>query len=337
MKQLFVLILVLASMAASAQKDNAETLKEAMALQSQGQLTQSNQKLTDLYALRYMTDYVSWQLATNYYNIGNYKKAERFANEAMTEGSHYVLQAGIIKAMSLGMRNKPDQELQLLQRLAEHFPNEASSHFSLGICLWNNNQTQSANAELHKAILLDKANPSMHLRIAYINNAQQLYIQAFLAYYTYLFTNPVTYGKQTIITLSEIMNQRNVNPIIDIKTANDALLTKEDNDLIWAMLFLKELKTCETDSESGLPDVDNFVDNSRKLIKSVCESIEEKQGFYEEFYVNFFQKLLKDNMLDAFLYYCLIDTYQDDLNSAIPGISKEKMESFADWLEVNFN
>ncbi|MBR4326916.1 MAG: hypothetical protein IKP73_15470, partial [Bacteroidales bacterium] len=158
------------------------------------------------------------------------------------------------------------------------------------------------------------------------------YIHAFLAYYMYLFTNPVTYGKETILALNDLMSRRDVNSIIDEKTTNPSQLTKEDNDLIWGMLFINELKTSATDSESGLPDVNNFVNNSKSLITSICQSIEEKKGFYEEFYVNFYDKILKSNMLEVFLYYCLANAYPD-INTAIPGMSKEKMDAFADWLE----
>ena len=286
------------------QKENAKTLKEAIALQSEGKLAESNQKLTDLYALHFMEDYVCWQLSNNYYRIGDIKKAERFANEAMGEGSKYVLQAGIIKSMCLGIRKQPDEQLQLLERLAVAYPNEA------------------------------KANPTMHILIATLNNDKQLYIHAFLAYYMYLFTNPVTYGKETILALNDLMSRRDVNSIIDEKTTNPSQLTKEDNDLIWGMLFINELKTSTTDSESGLPNVNNFVNNSKSLITSICQSIEEKKGFYEEFYVNFYDKILKSNMLDVFLYYCLANAYPD-INTAIPGMSKEKMDAFADWLEGN--
>lgn len=286
------------------QKENAKTLKEAIALQSEGKLAESNQKLTDLYALHFMEDYVCWQLSNNYYRIGDIKKAERFANEAMGEGSKYVLQAGIIKSMCLGIRKQPDEQLQLLERLAVAYPNEA------------------------------KANPTMHILIATLNNDKQLYIHAFLAYYMYLFTNPVTYGKETILALNDLMSRRDVNSIIDEKTTNPSQLTKEDNDLIWGMLFINELKTSATDSESGLPDVNNFVNNSKSLITSICQSIEEKKGFYEEFYVNFYDKILKSNMLEVFLYYCLANAYPD-INTAIPGMSKEKMDAFADWLEGN--
>lgn len=286
------------------QKENAKTLKEAIALQSEGKLAESNQKLTDLYALHFMEDYVCWQLSNNYYRIGDIKKAERFANEAMGEGSKYVLQAGIIKSMCLGIRKQPDEQLQLLERLAVSYPNEA------------------------------KANPTMHILIATLNNDKQLYIHAFLAYYMYLFTNPVTYGKETILALNDLMSRRDVNSIIDEKTTNPSQLTKEDNDLIWGMLFINELKTSATDSESGLPDVNNFVNNSKSLITSICQSIEEKKGFYEEFYVNFYDKILKSNMLEVFLYYCLANAYPD-INTAIPGMSKEKIDAFADWLEGN--
>ncbi|MBO7568681.1 MAG: hypothetical protein J6T60_16460 [Bacteroidales bacterium] len=310
MKRLLVVILIFTATIAAAQeptknqKENAKTLKEAIALQSEGKLAESNQKLTDLYALHFMEDYVCWQLSNNYYHIGDIKKAERFAGEAMGEGSKYVLQAGIVKALCLGIRKQPEEQLQLLERLAVAYPNEA------------------------------KANPTMHILIATLNNDKQLYIHAFLAYYMYLFTNPVTYGKETILALNDLMSRRDVNTIIDEKTANDSQLTKEDNDLIWGMLFINELKTSATDSESGLPDVDNFVNNSKLLLTSICESIDEKKGFYEEFYVNFYDKLLKANMLEVFLYYSLADTYPD-INTAIPGMTKEKMDAFADWLEGN--
>ncbi|MBQ4407015.1 MAG: hypothetical protein II852_08400 [Bacteroidales bacterium] len=310
MKRLLVVIFILMATIAAAQeptknqKENAKTLKEAIALQSEGKLAESNQKLTDLYALHFMEDYVCWQLSNNYYRIGDIKKAERFANEAMGEGSKYVLQAGIIKSMCLGIRKQPDEQLQLLERLAVAYPNEA------------------------------KANPTMHILIATINNDKQLYIHAFLAYYMYLFTNPVTYGKETILALNDLMSRRDVNSIIDEKTTNPSQLTKEDNDLIWGMLFINELKTSATDSESGLPDVNNFVNNSKSLITSICQSIEEKKGFYEEFYVNFYDKILKSNMLEVFLYYCLANAYPD-INTAIPGMTKEKMDAFADWLEGN--
>ena len=310
MKRLLVVIFILMATIAAAQeptknqKENAKTLKEAIALQSEGKLAESNQKLTDLYALHFMEDYVCWQLSNNYYRIGDIKKAERFANEAMGEGSKYVLQAGIIKSMCLGIRKQPDEQLQLLERLAVSYPNEA------------------------------KANPTMHILIATLNNDKQLYIHAFLAYYMYLFTNPVTYGKETILALNDLMSRRDVNSIIDEKTTNPSQLTKEDNDLIWGMLFINELKTSATDSESGLPDVNNFVNNSKSLITSICQSIEEKKGFYEEFYVNFYDKILKSNMLEVFLYYCLANAYPD-INTAIPGMSKEKIDAFADWLEGN--
>ena len=310
MKRLFVVIFILMATIAAAQeptknqKENAKTLKEAIALQSEGKLAESNQKLTDLYALHFMEDYVCWQLSNNYYRIGDIKKAERFANEAMGESSKYVLQAGIIKSMCLGIRKQPDEQLQLLERLAVAYPNEA------------------------------KANPTMHILIATLNNDKQLYIHAFLAYYMYLFTNPVTYGKETILALNDLMSRRDVNSIIDEKTTNPSQLTKEDNDLIWGMLFINELKTSTTDSESGLPNVNNFVNNSKSLITSICQSIEEKKGFYEEFYVNFYDKILKSNMLEVFLYYCLANAYPD-INTVIPGMSKEKMDAFADWLEGN--
>ena len=112
MKRFLVVILILTATIAAAQeptknqKENAQTLKEAIALQNAGNLDESNQKLTDLYALHFMEDFVCWQLSSNYYRLGDIKKAERFADQAMRDGNKYVLQAGVIKAMCLGIRNQ---------------------------------------------------------------------------------------------------------------------------------------------------------------------------------------------------------------------------------------
>ena len=307
MKRFLVVILILTATIAAAQeptknqKENAQTLKEAIALQNAGNLVESNQKLTDLYALHFMEDFVCWQLSSNYYRLGDIKKAERFADQAMRDGNKYVLQAGVIKAMCLGIRNQKSEQLYLLERLAKAFTSEA------------------------------KANPTIHLLFATLNNERQLYIHAFLAYYMHLFTAPAN-GKETVIAINDLMNRRDINSVIEEKTANDTKLTKEDSDLIWGMLLITELKTCATDSESGLPDVDNFVENSKTLITSICKSIEDCKGFYEEFYVAFYQKLIKDDMLDAFLYYSLANTYPE-IGGTIQGMTKEKMTGFADWLE----
>ena len=306
MKTLFVVVFCILAKLIYAQ-DNApdknKMLQEAIALQNDGKITESNKIFSALYAMHYMTDYVCYNMASNYYRLKDYKRAERFANEAASDGSEYILQATLVKAACMDVNNQKDKALDLLIEVARKFKN--------------------------------KATPTLHLRIAYCNNEKQLYIHAFLAYYMCLFMQHQTHGAQLVGIINQIMNTHDVNNIIDEKTALDSKLTKEDSELIWAMLFLKELTPCNVNQDSKLPNMEIFVENSKSLLTNICESIDEKNGFYEEYYVNFFDKILKDNMIDEFLYYCLVDTYPN-IGEVIENMTSNKMNEFADWLEKNF-
>lgn len=306
MKTLFVVVFCVLTNLLYAQDNNTDKnkmLQEAIALQNDGKISESNKIFSALYAMHYMTDYVCYNMASNYYKLKDYKRAERFANEAATDGSGYILQATLVKSDCMYANNQKDIALQLLTEVAQKYKNIAT--------------------------------PQLHLRIAHYNNEKQLYIHAFLAYYMCLFIQHQTHGTQLIGIINQIMNTHDVNNIIDEKTALDSKLTKEDCDLIWAMLFLKDLTQCSINQDTKLPEMQIFVENSKSLITNICESIDDKTGFYEEYYINFYNKILKDNMIDEFLYYCLVDTYPN-IGDVIENMTSNKMNSFADWLEKNF-
>jgi predicted nuclease of restriction endonuclease-like (RecB) superfamily len=104
---------------------------------------------------------------------------------------------------------------------------------------------------------------------------------------------------------------------------------------ILEFLNLKDYPTLrETDIETGL--ISNLQDFMLELGKGFCFVARQKRMRYddEDFYVDFYAKLMENNMLDTFLYYCLIKIYPN-VSEEIKGVTKEKMLEFAKVLEEN--
>ena len=101
------------------------------------------------------------------------------------------------------------------------------------------------------------------------------------------------------------------------------------------MFFLTDLEKISLND--SLPNLQKFVKNSRRFLEDVAVIglTHRKTGyFYEDFYVDFFAKLMENNLLDTFLYYCLIKIYPN-VSEEIHGVTKEKMLKFAEILEDN--
>jgi hypothetical protein len=120
-----------------------------------------------------------------------------------------------------------------------------------------------------------------------------------------------------------------------MKTAREETLTKEQRDLIWAMMFFSDMKKIKF-SDDGLPQMDTFIENSEKLLIDIVDGVgETTNGFYEDFYLSFFRNIIKNNFLDTFLYYALVNVYPQ-INSVITSVSRDKMSKFADFLSIEW-
>lgn len=334
MKKILTICLILLSFSALAQTSE-EKMKLAMQLAEEGKFNESNKHLIDLYSTNYMRDLVCYNLSVNYFNMKNYIKAEKFATESIKMNSSYALQATVIKGKCLSINRKYYDEEELYQKMIQKYPKEFLLHNLLGYNYIKQSKTDKAEEEFQKSVKLNPFGSEAHLALGNINKDKELLINSLLCYYYFLMTEPnTTRTLEFVRKIGEEMNFKETDRVIAQKTAKPENLSKEENDLIWAMLFINSLKTTKLTDENKIPEMKTFVENSKSLITNITESIETFEGFYEEFYVQFFSKMLKDNMLNEFLYYSLINIYED-LSESIHGVTKDKMLKFADFLETN--
>lgn len=336
MKKLLTFALIFLSFSVLAQNNREEYIKKAIQLADEGKLEESNKLFIDLYPSNDLHDLVCYNLSVNYFNLNNFARAEKYATECLNLKSGYMMQAAIIKGKCLNKRGLLADEANLYKKMIEKYPKEFIYHNLLARNLVMQKQGDKAEQELQESIKLNMFGSEAHLELGNVNNERQLYIHSLLSYYFFLMTEPKTYRTREIIAkIAEIMNFGEVDRVIAEKTANPEKLSKEDNDLIWSLLLINNLKKVRTDKDTDLPEMKVFVDNSIDIIKNIVESVENPEGFYEEFYVEFFRKVLEHYNLDGLLYYSLVDVYEN-IAEAIPGVTKTKMENLANFLSANY-
>lgn len=316
------------------QENLASTLKIAVNLSDEGKFKESNDKLISLLQKDYMKDLVSYNLSVNYFKLKDYAKAQKYAQSVMDMNSDYSLHASVILGKCLNISKKYVEERKAYDRAAQKFPNEYLPHYCKAKSFSDEKKTAEAYQSYIEAIKRYNFGADLHFDLAQTLYDDELYIHSALAYCFFMLTEPKSARTALAINkLTNIMNVKDADRIIAQKTAKQA--PPQDEDLISSLLFINGLQKIQIPQNQILPPAEPFVKNLKSLLKDVSESITERNGFYEDFYVTFFDNLLKSNMIDEYLYFVLNAQY-DDIQDIIPSMSRERLMKFAEWLQNYF-
>ena len=241
-----------------------------------------------------MLDLVSYYISANYYAQKEYAKAIKFASKSIKLSDSYAVKAALVKGKSLNQIQKLFEEEDFYRQMINKFPDEFSLHNFLVTNLLQRKLYDKAEDELKKSVHLNKFGWFAHLKLGDLNADNQLFIHAVMCYYYFIFTDNKTSRTQEIVKkIAEIMNFNEFDRIISMKTAREETLTKEQRDLIWAMMFFSDMKKIKF-SDDGLPQMKTFIENSEKLLTDIVSGVgETPNGFYEDFYISFFRNIIK--------------------------------------------
>lgn len=333
-----LLIIILFAMAGKTfcqgQENLASTLKIAVNLSDEGKFKESNDKLITLLQKDYMKDLVSYNLSVNYFKLKDYAKAQKYAQSVMDMNSDYSLHASVILGKCLNISKKYIEERKAYNCAAQKFPNEYLPYYCKAKSFTDEKKNNEAYLSYIEAIKRYNFGADLHFDLAKTLYNDELYIHSALAYCFFMLTEPKSARTALVINkLTTIMNVNDADRIIAQKTAkqNDP----KDEDLISSLLFINGLQKIQIPQNQILPPVEPFIKNLKSLLKDVSESITERNGFYEDFYVKFFDNMLKDNMIDEYLYFVLNAQY-DDIQEFIPNMTRDSLIHFADWLQKYF-
>lgn len=338
MRTIIILCLMAFSMMANAQTVE-DKMKLALKLQNEKEYGKSNKQLLDLYSTNDLKELVCLNLAKNYLAIGNYKNAEKYAYECVLQKGEYDKDASIILGNVYHQDGKIEEEEKLYLEMLAKYPK--NYNLNLYLSMLYSEQSNKANLTgkcFYKTIKCDPLNRYGHYVLAHYEEQSRHYIQSILSYYFQLMISPHENGVKKIQKL--IDSNRNVTDALQESLYDQSEEVSEtDMQLYWAMAFLPEYSGCERDEETQLPDAECFIENSRELIIKICESATcnrvEEERTHSDFYLDFFQNLLKNDLLDEFLYYTLFKTYPD-IMYYFDEMSSDRLMEFANFLEKYF-
>jgi len=339
MRAFILLILIFFSMNAKSQTVE-EKFRLALQLQADKEYGKSNKHLIDLYSTNDMKDLVCLNLAKNYLAIGNCKQAEKYASECIDLKSEYGKEAAIVKGTVLHQEGRVEEEEKLYIDMLSKYPNDYNINLYLAM-LYSEKPDNSLTAgkQFYKTIKCNPVNRAAHFLASQYEQESRHYIQCLLADYFQLMISP---NPQSVKKIQALLTRtRNVRDAMqDVIYNNDTTASETDIQLYWAMAFLSDLEKCDVVQESQLDDPECFIENTRNLIIKICESATCKETkdewTHSDFYLDFFNKVLKNDLLDEFMYFSLIKSYPD-IDDYIYGISKEKLTEFASFLDNYFN
>lgn len=335
MRAFILLLVIFFSMTAKSQTVE-EKMRLALQLQEQKEYAKSNKHLIDLYSTNDLKELVCLNLAKNYFEIGNCKMAKKYASECIAGKGQYSKEAAIIKGSVLNKEKNYDEEEKLYNEILKLFPNDYDILYCQAVRI-SEQRPNEAGVEFYKTIKSNPLNRGMHWVIAEFEESRRHYAQCLLAEYFQMLTAP---NIQSIKRIDRITKNRGIKDAMQqVLYSSDTITGKTENELFWAMAFIPDLEKCEISEDTQLPDAECFIDNCHEFLEKVCQSVttnkNENERSSSDFYVDFFNNLLSNNMLDEYLYFVMIGAYTD-INDYIPNMSKDRMNRFADFLEEYF-
>ena len=330
---LLIIFSVLFAVNLKAQTDE-EVLKDAIALADAAKYEESNKMLLSLYQKDYSKYLTGYNIALNFYMLKNIKQAQKYANEVVNANCEYSLQASVVLGRCYNINKKYKEEQNLYKTMAKKYPNEEMPFYCLGQSYIDQKNFQAAEKEFIHGLEIRFLSANTHFKLAEVNNSQELYIQSMLVGYFFLLSE--SNSARSLIVINDIFTAMNISDIDQVIARKEAVaeqLSQEDRDLVSAMLFINDLKKSNLDETTKLPKPEVFIANSSELLKNIVETCNNDAGFYEKHYVKFFNSLINDGFLDAFLFCATSSITNKDASTYFPNLTDKKMNEFVEWLK----
>ena len=334
MKTLFLptlLALLLAAPAVS-QTPLVDLVKQGIELHDAGQYEQALAKYKQALKLDTKSPLVHYELGYTYFAMGNYKLAVKHADKAMKNPQNLGAQIYLLKANALDESGQSKKAVAEYREAIKRFPEENMLYFNLGVALYKLKELAGAETAFQNSIQLKLGHASSHFYLGLLKLEQDQRAQGILPLYFFLLLEPDTKRSgAAFLQLKKAFNRgvdRQDEKNISISLTTGGLESEfAAADLYISLLSAQGLM----EEEAVLSEEARFAKNTEELLTMLVGMGEDKEGFWWDVYVAFFDILLGEGHAEAFSYY--ISMSQGEAVSEWNEANKDKMEVFYAWLE----
>ena len=204
------------------------------------------------------------------------------------------------------------------------FPMNYLLQFNKGLTYERVEEFDKAVEEYKKTLALNPFHNSSHIRLAIISQKEGKLTQATLSMLTYLVLNPETDGGLEVLeVLNTYLSEKPVYDPVGVVFSKKGDDFSEIDELLKAQVALNKKYQFESDVDFAL------IRQSHALL-SLLKDYEPDGGFYDEFYVPFFQELMETKNFSGFSYFIASSSTNESVRKTIFKHDKE-LKTFADW------
>lgn len=291
------------------------------------------------YKMDKKSELACYQLALTQLALHDDQKAAMYSYKVIERNEEYKEDAYLINGSAWENLGRTEKARRIYKEALKIYPDNYLLSYNLALSFFNDGKYDKAQEYVVRAIESYPAHASSHLLLSYIMFDKGERVQSMLPLYYFLLLEQDSDRSETAYELlGSLWNQG-----VRTKGQRDIQLVEAGfkyNDFASVELAVSMIKASESMAKEGnnLSDTSNsllvkFANNSKVFFKILKDESEDKEGFWWDFYVNFFSKIDKNDLTEPFSYFISSCRYNSDVLLWMSD-NHQEFQRFTSWMEV---
>jgi len=334
-KLLFIILMLAVSIGLFAQSDEDKILalvKEGVIHHDSKEYEKAIQKYKEALEIDKKSTLANYELAMTYSEIGKYPEALKYADKVIKRKDEHLIAAYMIKGNVLDDLGKTSASIKLFKQAISETEGHYLLHYNLGINYFKKGELDQASQEMINAIKLNSNHASSHLYLALAEKRKGNVVRSLLPIYYYLLLEPSTQRARNAHRLLKSNLGGDVSrDVIDNNQINIVVDDSADNPYTRAELMISMFTASRfADDMKGLSDEQYFILTTAGIFELLGDMEHADEDIWSEFYIPFFNRLVKSDHLESFCQYILQGS--SDAATQWVAFHPDELDELFDWL-----
>ncbi len=279
---------------------------------------------------------VCYELALTYLALNENENAAIYSGKLIKRDQEYQEDAYLIIGSAWENLGREHRARKMYKEGIKKYPGNYLLRYNLALSLFNAKEYDEAQEYAISAIEIEPKHGSSHLLLAYIMFDKGDRVQSMLPLYYFLLIEQDSDRSNTAYDLLQSLWNQGVT----MKGRRDIMLVNAGykySDFGPAEQAVSLMKAEESSHKENLENIENklihFAQNNQSLFKFLTEASVDKDGFWWEFYVNFFSKIANNNLSVPFSYFISSCKHNEEVLLWLSD-HHEDFQRFTAWMEV---
>jgi len=238
----------------------------------------------------------NYELALVYSTQGDFKSAIKHANLVIKSNAPIAYMAYALKGASQDYMGEPKAAIKSFKKGIALNDQYQPLFYSLGLTSLKINHHQEAELALIQSLYLDTFHPNSHFLLGLLKANQNNNTQAMLAFLNFLILEPEGERAFQAFEIVKEIQSNNIKLTKDneINLNINAFGNKNQFSSLDFMLTLINVNAVIENQETAPSSFEKFLRHNKKILHLIAENSVGKQGFWWDFYVDFFKDIVND-------------------------------------------